>query len=59
MIQKKGRGFPLDYYPGEILTDTQARKNSKMFYLRILVSMNVGGSLAPSASVMLLLPNSY
>ena len=29
-MQKKGRGFPLEYYPGEILTDIEARKNRKL-----------------------------
>jgi hypothetical protein len=30
-MKRKGRGFPLEYYPGEILTDTEARKNRKLF----------------------------
>ena len=29
-MKRKGRGFPLEYYPGEILTDTEARKNRKL-----------------------------
>jgi len=27
---RKGRGFPLEYYPVEILTDTEARENRKL-----------------------------
>ena len=32
-MQRKGRGFPLEYYPGEILTDAQAEKIVKCFCL--------------------------
>jgi len=30
MMQRKDRGFPLEYYPGEILPDTEARQNRKL-----------------------------
>lgn len=28
----KSRGFPLEYYPGEILTEREARINRKIFF---------------------------
>jgi len=30
--QVRGRCFPLEYYPGEVLTDAEARRNRKMVY---------------------------
>lgn len=35
-MSRKGRGFPLEYYPGEILTDTEARINCKMVYVYLV-----------------------
>jgi hypothetical protein len=52
---KKSRGFPLEYYPGEMLTEQEARKNRTMF-LFVLGSTTMGGVLAPNLSVMLPAP---
>ena len=49
-MKKKGKDFPLEYYPGEILTERQARINRKMFFLR---STHISGVLSPNVSVML------
>jgi|JI71714CRNA_FD_contig_121_198153_length_4545_multi_4_in_0_out_0_4 hypothetical protein len=46
----KGRGFPLEYYPGEILTEREAGINRKMFLFRVT---GMGGALTPNVSVML------
>lgn len=46
----KSRGFPLEYYPGEILTEREARINRKIFFLS---STNMGGIIAPNVSVIL------
>ena len=48
-MSRKGRGFPLEYYPGEILTEREARINRKIFFLS---STNMGGIIAPNVSVM-------
>lgn len=57
-MEKQSRGFPLEYYPGELLTEKQARKNRKMFLLKVFLlgSTTMGGVLAPNLSVMLPAP---
>lgn len=34
-MSRKNRGFPLEYYPGEILTEREAVINRKMFLFRV------------------------
>ena len=34
-MKRKGIGFPLEYYPGEILTDTEDRKNRKLIIVYV------------------------
>lgn len=48
-MSKKNRGFPLEYFPGEILTEWEAGINRKMFLFRVT---GVGGALTPNVSVM-------
>ena len=49
-MSRKNRGFPLEYYPGEILTEREALINRKMFLFRVT---GMGGALTPNVSVML------
>jgi hypothetical protein len=49
-MSRKNRGFPLEYYPGEILTEREAVINRKMFMFRVT---GMGGALTPNVSVML------
>lgn len=49
-MSRKNRGFPLEYYPGEILTEREAGINRKMFLFRVT---GIGGALTPNVSVML------
>ena len=49
-MSRKGRGFPLNYYPGEILTEREAGINRKMFLFRVT---GMSGALSPNVSVML------
>ena len=49
-MKRKGRGFPLEYYPGEILSEREAGINRKMFLFRVT---GMVGALTPNVSVML------
>ena len=49
-MKKTGKGFPLEYYPEEILTEREAGINRKMFLFRVT---GMGGALTPNLSVML------
>ena len=49
-MKRKVRGFPLEYYTGEILSEREARINRKMFLFRVT---GMGGALTPNVSVML------
>ena len=49
-MKRKGRGFPLEYYPGEILTEKEAAINRKMFLFRVT---GMGGALPTNVLVML------
>ena len=53
-MKRKGRGFPLEYYPGEILTEREALINRKMFLFRVT---GMGGALTPNVSVILSPPS--
>jgi hypothetical protein len=47
---RKNRGFPLEYYPGEILTERKPAINRKIFLFRVT---GMGGALTPNVSIML------
>ena len=48
-MSRKNRDFPLEYYPGEILTEREAEINRKMFLFRVTC---MGVALTPNVSVM-------
>jgi len=54
-VKEAGRGFPLEYYPGEYLTRREAERNRKKFYISMvfLVTITVAVNISTSEVVSL------
>ena len=58
-MKRQGRCFPIEYYPGEFLTEVEANRNRKMVYVYIIfVGTIIAGSISPCGAVGLPAPSS-